>query len=152
TRYQQETELKTLRAELPAYAARHRQVLHDVLARLEKTSHACFRRVQKGAKPGFPRFHGKNRYHSFTDKEDGNGARPENGALVLSEIGRIAVRWRRPRAGTFKTVTLRKAADGWYVSCSGAAVPIAPLPRTGGETGSAVGLKVFLITAAGEAV
>ena len=37
SRYQQEAELKELRAELPAYAAVHSHVLQDVLARLEKT-------------------------------------------------------------------------------------------------------------------
>jgi len=33
----------------------------------------------------------------------------ENGNLVLSKIGRIAVRWSRPIAGASKTVTVSKA-------------------------------------------
>lgn len=37
TRYQQEAELKDLRAEMPDYAAIHSHVLQDVLARLDKT-------------------------------------------------------------------------------------------------------------------
>jgi transposase len=69
TRYQQEPELKALRADLPEYAALHSHVLQDVLARLDKTSQAFFRRVANGEKPGFPRFHGRDRYHSFTYKE-----------------------------------------------------------------------------------
>jgi putative transposase len=96
SRYQQEAELKMLRAELPEYGALHSHVLQDVLARLDKTYQAFFRRVANGEKHGFPRFHGKDRYHSFTYKEYGNGARLDNGALVLSKIGRIAVRWSRP--------------------------------------------------------
>jgi putative transposase len=152
SRYQQEAELKILRAELPEYGALHSHVLQDVLARLEKTYQAFFRRVQNGEKAGFPRFHGLNRYHSFTCKEYGNGARLENGSLALSKIGRIAVRWSRPVQGTIKTVTLSKEADGWYVSFSCADVPLAPLPLTGRETGIDVGLKVFLITADGEPV
>jgi putative transposase len=76
----------------------------------------------------------------------------DNGALVLSKIGRIAVRWSRPIRGTIKTVTLSKAADGWYVSFSRAEVPAEPLPLTGKDTGIDVGLKVFLITADGEIV
>ena len=36
TRYQQEAELKTLRAELSEYADIHSHVLQDVLARLDK--------------------------------------------------------------------------------------------------------------------
>ncbi len=37
TRFQQEAELKELRAEFPEYAAIHSQVLQEVLARLDKT-------------------------------------------------------------------------------------------------------------------
>jgi putative transposase len=55
TRYSQEAELKALRADLPDYAAIHRQVLHDVLARLDTTYQAFFRRLANGEKPGFPR-------------------------------------------------------------------------------------------------
>jgi hypothetical protein len=49
-------------------------------------------------------------------------------------------------------VTVRHEADGWYVSFSCAEVPIQPLPPTGHETGTDVGLKVFLITAGGNVV
>src|SRR5260221_3260113 len=152
TRYGQEAELKELRAELPEYAAIHSHVLQDVLARLDKTYQAFFRRIREGKTPGFPRFQGRNRYHSFTYKEYGNGARLDNGFLVLSKIGRVAVRWSRPLDGTPKTVTISQEADGWYVVFSCAEVPAQPLPPTGRETGIDVGLKVFLITAEGDAV
>ena len=151
-RYQQEAELKDLRATMPEYAAIHSHVLQDVLARLDKTYQAFFRRVKAAQTPGFPRFQGRNRYHSFTYKEYGNGARLDNGFLVLSKIGRIAVRWSRPLEGAPKTVTISKEADGWYAILSCADVPARPLPPTGKETGIDVGLKVFLITADGEAV
>src|SRR5262249_50754371 len=143
---------KELRQAFPEYGAIHSHVLQDVLARLDKTYQAFFRRAASGEKPGFPRFQGKDRYHSFTSKEYGNGAHLDNGYLVLAKIGRIAVRWSRPLVGTIKTVTVSHEADGWYVSFSCAEVPIQPLPPTGKETGIDVGLKVFLITAEGEAV
>ncbi len=76
----------------------------------------------------------------------------ENGFLVLSKIGRVAVRWSRPLAGTPKTVTIAREADGWYAIVSCAEVPAQPLPTTGRETGIDVGLKVFLITAEGQVV
>jgi putative transposase len=152
TRYQQEAELKDLRADLPQYAAIHSHVLQDVLARLDKTYQAFFCRLAHGEKAGFPRFQGQNRYHSFTYKEYSNGARLDNGSLVLSKIGRIAVRWSRPIEGTIKAVTISKEADGWYVSFSCAEVPAEPLPLTGREAGIDVGLKVFLITAEGDVV
>ncbi len=130
----------------------HRHVLQDVLARLDKTYQAFFRRLANGEKPGFPRFQGRTRWHSFTFKEYGNGAQLDNGCLVWRKIGRIAVRWSRPIEGTPKTVTVSKEADGWYVCCSCADVATHPLPRSGRETGIDVGLKVFLITADGDAV
>src|SRR6516164_8175071 len=152
TRYQQEAELKDIREAFPDYAAIHSHVLQDLLARLDRTYQAFFRRLANGEQPGFPRFQGRDRYHSFTYKEYGSGARLDNGYLVLSKIGRIAVRWSRPIRGTIKTVTLSKEADGWHVCFACAEVPAEPLPRTGKETGIDVGLKVFLLTADGQPV
>src|SRR5258707_10773573 len=142
-------ELTAIRAEFPEYAALHSHVLQDVLARLDKTYQAFFRRVQRGEKAGFPRFKGRSRYHSFTFKAYGNGARLDNGALVLSKIGRLRVHWSRPLAGTPKTVTLSKEADGWYVAISCADVPVQPLPPTGQETGIDLGLESFATLADG---
>ena len=116
SRYGQEAELKDIRAEFPEYAAIHSHILQDVLARLDKTYQAFFRRVQRGRRPGFPRFKGRNRFHSFTFKEYGNGARLDNGSLVLSKIGRISVHWSRAIEGTPKTITISHEADGWYVA------------------------------------
>src|SRR5262249_40653671 len=152
SRYQQEAELKDIRAAFPDYAAIHSHVLQDVLARLDRAYQNFFQRLTAGEHPGFPRFQGTNRYHSFTYKEYGNGARLDNGYLVLSKIGRIAVRWSRPVDGTIKTVTVSREADGWYACVSCAEVPVPPLPLTGRETGVDVGLMVFLITADGESV
>jgi len=64
TRYQQEAEVNDIRAALPEYAAIHCHVLQDVLARLDKPYQAFFRRAAHGEKPGFPRFHGKDRYRT----------------------------------------------------------------------------------------
>jgi putative transposase len=149
SRFDQEAELKAIRAELPEYAAIHSHVLQDVLARLDKTYQAFFRRVERGEKAGFPRFKGRSRFHSFTFKECGNGARLDNGTLVLSKLGRISVHWSRPLEGTPKTVTILREADGWYVAISCADVPCTPLPPTGQETGIDLGLESFATLADG---
>jgi putative transposase len=143
SRYQQEAELKDIRAAMPEYEAIHSHVLQDVLARLDKTYQAFFRRVKAGERAGFPRYQGRDRWHSFTFKEYGNGAQLDNGFLVLSKIGRIAVRLSRPLEGTPKTVTISREADGWYVSISCADVPVQPLPATGQETGIDLGIEAF---------
>jgi putative transposase len=152
TRYEQEAELKDIRAEFPDYAAIHSHVLQDVLARLDKTYQAFFRRVQRGEQAGFPRFKGRNRFHSFTFKEYGNGARLDNGFLALSKIGRISVHWSRPIEGMPKTVTLSREADGWYVAISCAKVPVQPLPFTRQETGIDLGLESFATLADGSQI
>jgi len=108
TRSQPEAELKDLRAEFPDSAALHRHVLQDVLARLDTTYQAFFGRRAASEQPGFPRLPGQDRSHSFTSQADGNGARLENGAVVLSKLGRSAVRWSRPLQGTSKTVTVSR--------------------------------------------
>jgi putative transposase len=151
-RYQQEAQLKDIRAELPEYADVHSHVLQDVLARLDRAFQAFFRRVQAGETPGYPRFKGRARYNSLTYKEFGNGARLDNGCLVLSKLGRLAVRWSRPLGGTPKTVTLTREADGWYACISCADVPISPLPLTGEETGIDLGLESFATLADGSQV
>ena len=141
-----------IKAAMPEYAEVHSQVLQDVVLRVDRAYQAFFRRAKAGETAGYPRFQGRNRYHSFTYPQYDNGARLDNGALVLSKIGRIAVRWSRPLEGTPKTVTISHEADGWYAIISCADVPTQPLPSTGRETGIDMGLKVFLITADGEVV
>jgi putative transposase len=69
SRYEQEAELKDLRAEFPEYEAIHSHILQDVVAGLDKTYQAFFRRLQRGEKAGFPRFKPSTRYHSFAFKE-----------------------------------------------------------------------------------
>ena len=149
SRYEQEAELKAIRAEFPEYAAIHSHILQDTLARLDKTYQAFFRRLKAGEKAGFPRYQARTRYHSFTYKEFGNGATLDNGFLVLSKIGQIAVRWSRPLEGTPKSVTVSKEADGWYACFSCAAVPVRPLPATGQETGIDLGIEAFATTSDG---
>ncbi len=141
--YQQKAELPPIKAKMPEYAEVHSQVLQDVVQRVDRAFQAFFRRVKSGETPGYPRFHGRNRYNSVTYPQFGNGATLDNGFLVLSKIGRIAVRWSRPIEGATKTVTVSREADGWHVCFSCADVPVRPLPPTGQETGIDLGLESF---------
>jgi putative transposase len=143
TEAQQSAQLPEVKEVRPEYRDIHSQVLQDVLTRLDRAFQAFFRRVKNGEEPGYPRFQGTNRYNSFTFKQFGNGATLDNGFLVLSKIGRLAVRWSRPLEGTPKTVTISREADGWYVCFSCANVPVQPLPATGQETGVDLGVEAF---------
>src|SRR5262249_43159514 len=123
--------------------------LQDVLTRLDRAFQALFRRIREGQTPGYPRFHGRDRHNSFTYREFGNGARLDNGPLVMSTIGLIAVRWSRPIQDTPKTVTIGREAGSWYACFSCADAPVRPLPPTGQETGIDLGLEAFAITSDG---
>ena len=94
----QSTQLPEVKEVRPEYRDIHSQVLQDVLTRLDSAFQRFFARVKAGETPGYPRFHGANRYHSFTYKQFGNGATLDNGFLVLSKIGRLPcagrARWR----------------------------------------------------------
>src|SRR5215469_16586402 len=110
----QSAQLPDIKQERPEYQDIHSQVVQDVLAHLDRAFQAFFRRVKNGEKPGYPCFRPGFRYDSFTYKQFGNGATLDNGFLVLSKIGRVAVRWSRPLEGTPKTVTIYREAEGWY--------------------------------------
>jgi putative transposase len=143
----QSAQLPAIKEVRPEYRDIHSQVLQDVLTRLDRAFQRFFARVKvstkTGENPGYPRFQGIARYNSFTYKQFGNGATLDNGFLVFSKIGRIAVRWSRPLEGTPKTVTISREADGWYACISCADVPAHPLPPTGQETGIDLGLEAF---------
>ena len=145
----QSAQLPEIKEVRPDYRDVHSHVVQDVLTRRDRAFQAFLRRVKAGETPGYPRFQGSNRYNSFTYKQFGNGATLENAFLVLSKIGRIAVRWSRPLEGTPKTVTISREADGWYVCFSCADVPTPPLAPTGQDTGIDLGLESFATLADG---
>ena len=66
TYYQQQAELPGIKAAMPEYSEVNAQVLQDVVQRVDRAFQAFFRRVVSGETPGHPRFHGRNRYNSFT--------------------------------------------------------------------------------------
>src|SRR5262249_48830966 len=145
----QSAQLPAVKEVRPEYRDLHSQVLQDVILRVERAFQAFFRRVQAGEKPGYPRFQGVNRSPSFPSQQFGKGATPAHGVLVLSQLGRMTVRWSRPVEGTSKTGTSSQEADGWYACCSCAEVPVASLEPTGQETGIDLGLESFATLADG---
>ena len=145
TYYQQKAELPSIKEAMPEYGEVNAQVLQDVVQRVDRAFQAFFRRVKRGETPGYPRFHGRDRYNSVTYPQVGEhgGTRLEGSLLSLSKIGRIPIRLHRPLEGTPKTVTISREVDGWYACFSCADVPIQPLPTTGQETGIDLGIEAF---------
>jgi putative transposase len=129
---QQSAQLPEVKEARPDYRDIPSQVLQDALARLDRAFQRFIVRVKSGEKPGYPRFHSAHRYDRLTYPQVGehSGARLDNGFLILSKLGRIAVRWSRPVEGAIKTVTISREADGWYATFSCADVPVQTLPPT----------------------
>ena len=148
---EQQAELPDLKAEFPAYAAVHSQVLQDVLTRLDRTYQAFLRWVAAGEQSSFRRFQPATHSHSFTYKQFGNVAKANNDCLVFSNFGRLAVVWSRPLAGTAKTVTVSHEAAGSYGSFSYSDLPTQPPPQPCTRRVYATGIDVrpreFLISA-----
>lgn len=150
----QQNNLPELKAKNPRYRKVHSQVLQDVLNRLDKAFDAFFRRLKAGENPGYPRFKGKDRYHSLTYSQSGFSLDGDSKKLQLSKIGNIRVKIHRPfpDGAQIKTCTIKRSASGWYVIFS-IDLPIS-IPKV--ETHTAVGIDVgiysFVATSDGQLV
>ncbi len=130
----------------------HSHILQTVVQDLDKAFDAFFRRVKAGEKPGYPRFRGRNRWHSFGFKELGNGFKVEGRRLKLSGIGRVAIRWHRPIEGAIKTLRISKKAGKWYAAFSCVTQEQPPLDATGKDIGIDVCIASLLTRSDGEKV
>jgi putative transposase len=66
TEAMQSAQLPDIKEVRPEYRDIYSQVLQDVLTRLDRAFQRFFAHVKSGEKPGYPRFQGTARYHSFT--------------------------------------------------------------------------------------
>jgi len=128
----------------------HSQVLQDTLRRVDKTFDAFFRRVKNGETPGYPRFKPASRFDSFTYPQ--SGFRLEGDKLHLSKIGSCRIRLSRPIEGTIKTCTIKREADGWYVTFAVEENQSRFFPKTGDAVGIDVGIENFATLSTGEGV
>ena len=120
------------------------QVLQDVIKRVDRS----FKNFHNGF--GYPRFQGRDRYNSFTYPQ--SGFELEDGKISLSKIGNIKIILHREIEGKFKTCTIKKDIDQWYVSFScEIEEPIIPVEiKT--ETGIDVGLSSLITLSNGEQI
>ena len=151
-KYEQLRHVKERKATNPWAKNVHSHVLQTVVQDLDKAFDAFFRRVKAGETPGYPRFKGRNRWHSFGWKELGNGFKVDGRRLKLSGIGRIAIRWHRPIKGQIKTLRISQRAGKWFASFSCVVDEAQPLEATGADVGIDVGLSALITTSTGEKV
>jgi putative transposase len=154
--YQQMAQLKDVRAAREDIATIHVHLLQDAITRLDRAFRAFFRRCKAGEKPGYPRFRGRDRYHTFTFKDAGkrNGVRFVSGGrrLYLHGIGKLRIRMHRPMQGTLKQVSITLSGGHWYACMVCDDVPVRPLPATGQSVGVDVGITTFAALSTGEQI
>jgi putative transposase len=141
--------VKQLREE---YQDIHSQIQQDVLRRLDKAFDAFFRRVENGQAPGYPRFKGGDRYHSFTYPQGGYeiiGSR-----LHLSKIGHLKIKLHRQIKGKIKTCTIKREGDQWYAVFSTAYEldPSMIFHPSEEAVGIDLGIKSFAVLSNGEII
>lgn len=89
-------------------------MLQDASKRVSLAFKHFFRRVKNKDKAGFPRFKGRNHYHSLTYPQSGFSL---GNKLSLSKIGDISIVQHRNIKGQIKTMTLKKSSTNKWYAC-----------------------------------
>src|SRR5499427_6656030 len=138
---------------LPEVKSHLRAIQQDALERLDEAFEGFFRRVKNGEKPGFPRFKGKDRYHTFSQKYEKERACPIKGdKLTVPGVGTCRVRLSRPIEGQCKQLRITHRLDGWYALIVCEIPKPEPLPPTGQTVGVDVGITSFATLSTGEEI
>jgi len=138
---------------LPEVKNHLRAIQQDALERVDEAFKGFFRRVQIGEKPGFPRFKGKDRYHTFSQKYEKVRPCPIKGdKLTVPGVGSCRVRLSRPIEGQCKQLRITRRVDGWYALIVCETPKPEPLPKTGQTVGVDVGVTSFATLSNGEEI
>lgn len=128
------------------YARLNTNSAHTTIKRLDLAFQAFFRRVRQGETPGYPRFKGKDFFHSILFGTYPNGARLTGDRLRVQHVGTIRVKLHRPVEGTIKTLLLKCEAGKWFVVFSCDLGDVVPVPTIGTPTVVSLGDGDFLRT------
>jgi len=156
SRNNQITSLPEIKELLPEFKAVHSQVLQSTLKRVDLAYQGFFRRVKSGETAGFPRFKGKDRFHSILYTQSGFELSKPKGlrknkrcqlklSKVGSKVGDIKMEYHRKIQGTLKTCQILKSPSGkWYVCLTCIDIPEETLAKTGKEAGIDLGVKTLI--------
>jgi len=114
------------------------------LKRVDDAYQGFFRRVSKGGKPGFPRFQGKGRFHSFGFRQF-VGIRLINGRIRFKGMpGGLRIHLHRalPTDAAIKSCVFRREIKGWFVGFA-IQIPEGSIRRGGSAVGVDLGVSTF---------
>lgn len=137
--------------------------VQQMLRRLDKAFRAFFRRLEAARtgdsqKPGFPRFKGRNRFHSLEYRYgDGCKLRFDDSGRALFYVqnaGEIKIKYHRPLPddAKIKHVVVKRSNGKWYVCLQVELPDPAPVERDGLAVGIDVGLESLLALSNGALV
>jgi len=148
------------RAEVDTLGQLNASALQQTLRRLDKAFAAFFRRVRAGEQPGFPRFKGRERFHSleFTYGDgcrllaDGQGRR----SFPFQNVGELRVCYHRPlpEGAALKHVVLKRVNQRWYTCLMLEHPNTAPVPAVHPVRGVGLdnGLQALVALSSGERI
>ena len=148
--FDQVLQIKDIRRERADVGKLYAMVCEDSLRRVHHAYNAFFDRCEKGQKPGFPRFKGKNQYNSFAYRRQ--GFKLQGDRLTLSKLGAVRLRLSRPVEGTVKRVMIKRQVDGWFAILTVEENQAPWFPRTGDSVGIDVGIENLATLSTGEII
>lgn len=151
-KYEQLSHVKHFKKTFRQASDVHSHALQVATADLDEAFKAFFRRVKSGETPGFPRFKGYQRWHSFGFKEYGNGFKLDGRRLRVFGVGRIRVRWHRPVEGKIKTCRILHKAGRWDVAFACEVPDSEPLPEMSRTVGIDVGISALITSSDGQKI
>ena len=128
--------IPALKEEYPWLAEVDSSALNYSLRALDAAYQNFFRRVKKGEKPGFPKFH--SRYagsQSYQTQNIRNRIRIEGDRIRLPKLGLVKIKVHRPVEGEIKSATIRRTSGGRYQVSLNVVCEIEPKENAGGEVG-----------------
>jgi len=120
--------------------------VQQMLRRLNQTFKSFFRRLKTGDTPGFPRFKGRDRFHSLAYRHsDGCKLREQDQPtrFYVQHVGEVKIKMHRPLPAGVKLghVILKRSVGRWYVCFSVEMPDAVSISHTGPCVGVDVGLK-----------
>ena len=153
TRFMQDKDLTSLKKEDETIWLRKvdATALQSTLRDLDTAYQNFFRRVKKGAKPGYPKFKSKRNYRqSYKSKCVGTNIKVLEGAVQLPKLGKVKCRISKHVEGRILSATVSQTPSGkYFVALCCTDIDMEPLPSTGAAVGIDMGLKALAITSDG---
>lgn len=155
TLYDQTKQLKLIRQDLPEWSAYHYKLGAGVLVRVDRAMQAFFKRIERGEKPGYPRYRSARRYQTLEVAEVTTGMlkRSPDGRrayIRIKGLPTLTLRTKRPLPkGKPKTLMISRRATGYVVSIA-FAVEFPVLPESDAQVGIDMGVNERMTLSTGE--